>query len=202
MLFDGIAAPLVAAGPTELDAVVPSEVGSRQTTTLQVLTPTGQINGPTLQVSPSQTGVLLSSAPNTTLFAPPAAALNQDGSVNSAANPATLGTIVSVWVNGAGASSYPVPDGTVRTSENSGAPVLSVAAFSTLLGVFSGGALPGPLSLEVVYAGDAAGMVAGVTQVNFLLPAQVEYAVDYIGFLIQVGDTQSGVFTLYLQTPQ
>jgi uncharacterized protein (TIGR03437 family) len=60
----------------------------------------------------------------------------------------------------------------------------------------------GALSLEVAYAGDSVGMVAGVSQVNFLLPAEVGYGVDNIGFWLQIGEASSQFFTLYLKAPQ
>jgi uncharacterized protein (TIGR03437 family) len=40
-------------------------------------------------------------------------------------------------------------------------------------------------SLEVTYAGDAPGLVAGVTQINFRLPADV--GPNYFTFDLQVG---------------
>jgi len=213
VLFDQTPAPLLYVGPDQINAIVPSEIYGQDTTTIQVVTPAGALSGPTMNVSPSQPGVLLSSAPNSTLLAPPAAALNQDGSVNSAANPAALGSIVSVWVSGAGISTVPVPDGTIRSSAEAGVPTLPVVAFSSPVlvlenyGGFSyaglyAGLSQGPLSLEVVYAGDAVGMVAGASQINFLLPTEVESGVDNVGFWLQIGEASTELFTLYLEAPQ
>jgi uncharacterized protein (TIGR03437 family) len=64
------------------------------------------------------------------------------------------------------------------------------------------GALPaGNLSLEVLYAGDAVGMVAGVTQINFQLPAQVE-SVGNLAFSLQIGEAYSNAFALYVRPQQ
>ncbi len=200
VLFDGMPAPLLYAGPTQLDAIVPSEVYGHDTTTIQILTPSGRLNGPTMQVRPSQPGVVLSAALAPGMFlpaAPPAAALNQDGSVNSAAKPAALGSIVSVWVSGAGLSSYGQTDGGINTI--GGQPILPVTAFSSSL--FPFGLWEDPLSLEVVYAGDAVGMVAGVTQVNFRLPDYSGIGSQNIGFWLQIGNASSQLFTLYLKAP-
>jgi len=200
VLFDGTPAPLLYVGPTQINAIVPREVSADDTASIQIVTPTGSISGPTMQVSPSQPGVVPSSAQGPALILPYAAAVNQDGSINSASNPAALGSVVSVWVSGAGASTQRLPDGAIVTLADSGSPALPVVAFSAPAFVI--GTLPGPLSLEVVYAGDAAGMVAGVTQVNFLLPSQAEYGLDNVAFWLQIGGASSELFTLFLQSPQ
>ena len=175
VLFDGIPAPLLYAGPSQINAVVPQEIAGKSTTAIEVITPTVRIKGPVMQVSPSLPGVVLSAIQDADALEPiAAAALNQDGSINSPQNPAAFGSVVSVWVSGAGISTYPVPDGTIRNSQQTGGPTLPVAAFSAAAGLFIFGGFPGVpsgrLSLEVDYAGDAAGMVAGVTQINFRLP--------------------------------
>jgi uncharacterized protein (TIGR03437 family) len=61
-----------------------------------------------------------------------------------------------------------------------------------------GGQPAGSLSLEVLYAGDAVGMVAGVTQINFRLPAQVE-SVGNLAFGLQIGEAFSNSFAIYIK---
>jgi uncharacterized protein (TIGR03437 family) len=203
VLFDGTPAPLLFAGPTRIDMIVPSAVYGRGTTALQVVTPSGVLTGPTMLIAPSKPGVFLASAGGSTSFAPPATALNQDGSVNSDANPAALGSIVTVWASGCGISSDPQSDGTIlRFAE--GGPILPVSMFSfdLIAASRSLGSLPGPLSLEVLFAGDAPRMVAGVSQINFRLPAQVDTSLDNIGFSLQIGDMVSDAFTIFLKLSQ
>jgi len=208
VLFDGTPAPLLFVGPAQINTIVPSGVYGQDKTTIEIVTPTGTLKGPTIPVLPSQPAVFLASTTPPGFFAPYAAALNQDGSVNSAENPAAFGSIVTVWVSGAGISSYPLQDGAILPllqSVHSG-PTLFVSMFSfeLLSAVAIGGFLPGPLSLEVLYAGDAAGMVAGVTQINFRLPALPAQTgsffgnVNNFGFAIQIGNATSGTFTVYL----
>jgi uncharacterized protein (TIGR03437 family) len=203
VLFDGIPAPLLYAGPTQLNAVVPNEIFGHDTTMLKIVTPSGILDGPTMQVRPSQPGVALSAVPNSGVFPAPAAAMNQDGSVNSVAHPAALGSIVSVWVSGAGLSDLGSADGSINTI--AGVPILPVIAFSTSPFEFIFGAFQldtGHLSLEVYYAGDAVGMVAGVTQVNFRLPPQVEELnIGNSVFWLQIGDATSEPFSLYVKSP-
>ena len=213
VLFDGIPAPLLYAGPTQINAVVPQEIAGKNTTAIEVITPAVRIKGPVMQVSPSQPGVVLSARQDPDSLEPfAAAALNEDGTINSPENPANFGSVVSVWVSGAGISTSSVPDGTIRNPKQIGGPTLPVAAFSVAVGVFVFGGFPiepsGPLSLEVDFAGDAAGMVAGVTQVNFRLPPQPAAGIEGVvsgppvaGVQIQVGDAKSEAFTIYVDAP-
>lgn len=204
VLFNGAPAPLLYAGPTQINALVPSEVVNSATATVEIVTPSGTLAGPAIPVSPSQPGVVLSAQQPEDALLPVAVALNQDGTVNSAANPAALGSIISVWVSGAGLSTYPVPDGTVRTGMQIGQPTLPVVAFAAPLFIIPAFLAPpaGALSTEVVYAGDAAGMVAGVTQVNLLIPSQVqEFGFSAAGFpydfWLEIGGASSEQFTIY-----
>lgn len=105
-------------------------------------------------------------------LAPEAKALNQDGTVNDAANPAEPGSIVTVWATGMGVPSWPWDDGAI-VGYAMGGPTAPVAVFSFPELVILGGngtGPSGPLSLEVLYASDAPGMVAGTTQIGFRLP--------------------------------
>jgi uncharacterized protein (TIGR03437 family) len=87
-----------------------------------------------------------------------AAAINEDGSVNSGANPAARNTIVSLFVTGEGQTSPSGIDGKVGTSPLP-RPVLPVLV--TIDGK----------PAEVSYAGGVSGAVAGTMQVNAKIPA-------------------------------
>jgi beta-propeller repeat-containing protein len=54
VLFDGIAAPLLYVGPTQINAIVPAEVYGRESTGVEIVTPGGNIAGLTFQVRLSQ----------------------------------------------------------------------------------------------------------------------------------------------------
>ena len=181
VLFDGIAAPLLYAGPTQINAIVPAEVFGQDTTTITIMTPSGTLAGPTMLVRPSQPGVF-------------SVALNQDRSLNTAANPAAPGSIVTVWATGGGISTLPQPDGTIITGAL-GAPDLSVSILQYDL------TAPGAISsLEILYAGDAPDTVAGVLQINFRLPAQ-SGSLPASSFALQIGDAISSAFSIYLVQP-
>lgn len=97
------------------------------------------------------------------------AALNQDGSVNSASNPASRGSIVSLFGTGYGMM-VPAPmDGAAPCSANS-TPVTEITAI--VYGSSAGRVTFAPA--EIQYAGNAPCLVAGMVQINLRLPATLE----------------------------
>ena len=150
VLFDGAPAPLLYAGPTQINTIIPSVVYLHDFTHVQIVTPTGTIDGPTLALLPAVPDIFQNSATGL------AAALNQDGTINSPQNPAKPGSIVTIFATGG--ETYAWPDGTVVPIN---APAWTNLPVSVLFGL---------RSLEVLYAGDAPGIVAGVMQINFRLP--------------------------------
>ena len=199
VLFDGTPAPLLFVGPAQINAFVPSTVYGQDTTTLRIITPSGTLQGPAMLVRPAQPGVFLAPVVGNLGFAPFAIALNQDGSVNSSAQPAALGSIVTVWAGGTGISTYPQPDGTILNFSRGVASLpVSMFSFPLVIALSLGGFAPGALSLDVLYAGDAPGMIAGISQINFRLPSQVQ-SLTNIGFALRIGEADSGAFTLHLK---
>jgi uncharacterized protein (TIGR03437 family) len=108
--------------------------------------------------------------------------INQDGSLNSAENPAAPGSVIVFYATGGGAMSPAVQDGAVTTSENLAYPVQKVTA------------TVGGVAAQVQYAGAAPGMVAGVLQMNVTIPAGAG-ADGANELVIQIGDrsSQSGL---------
>ncbi len=193
ILFDGTPAPLLYAGATQINAIVPSEVIGRDTTSLMIVTPSGTFNGPTMLVRPSQPGVFGTATGIPYSIVPCATALNQDGSLNSPANPAMPGSIVTVWATGGGTSSFQQQDGKINVGPL-GAPMLPLSVLTPELD------LGGGLSLEVLYGGDAPQLVAGVLQINFRLPAQSFVVSDpnpRAFFQLQIGDEPAASFSVY-----
>jgi uncharacterized protein (TIGR03437 family) len=85
-----------------------------------------------------------------------AAALNQDSSLNSDANPAAQGSVIALYATGGGQTDP--PDSTGGTAQ--GLAQVTVPVSATI------GGRPAP----VLYAGHAPGEVAGVMQVNLQVP--------------------------------
>ena len=83
-----------------------------------------------------------------------AAAVSQDGTSNSVANPASAGSIVTVYGTGFGATTPISNDGELTGSD------LHVIALPVRVAVDG-------KATKVTYAGSAPGLVAGVSQINF-----------------------------------
>src|SRR6185503_18111449 len=89
-----------------------------------------------------------------------AAALNQDGTINSTSNPAPRGTVISLFSTGEGQTRPGGITGSITGA--SGAPPKLPVAVS-----FAG------RNAAVQFAGAAPGLVAGVMQVNVLVPVDL-----------------------------
>jgi uncharacterized protein (TIGR03437 family) len=168
VFFDGIAAPLLYASSGQINAVVPRNIGPSPR--VRVVTSSGTIDGPTIQRASFAPGVFNDSRTGM------AAALNQDGSINSPENPARPGSIVSVFATGAGTVQF-IPDGAIVPREIS---LLQAGVW-----------VVNEQSLEVEYAGDAPGLVAGVMQINFRVPSTLRIPQNVLPFSVVAGGVSS-----------
>jgi uncharacterized protein (TIGR03437 family) len=142
-------APLIYAGPGQINAQVPFEASPGSATI--AVTIDGRVAGTaSVTVQPSAPGLF-------TIDAGRAAVVNQDGTVNSLANPAPSGTIVSAYLTGLGAVDNPVATGAPAASD----PLSRVTS--------DVGATVGGLPATVTFAGLAPGF-AGLYQVNLTVP--------------------------------
>ena len=85
------------------------------------------------------------------------AILNEDGTINSSLNPAAAGSIVVLYATGLGQTDPPGVDGSVYAS--------ALPLLRSPVTVEAGG-----VAGDILYAGPAPGMVAGVMQINVRLP--------------------------------
>jgi uncharacterized protein (TIGR03437 family) len=110
-----------------------------------------------------------------------AAASNQDGTLNGPAHPAKAGGYISLWLTGAGLTNPSGVDGQPGAAPLS-KPVAPVAV--TIGGAFA----------AVQYAGQAPYAVAGVMQINALIPSGLQPG-SVVPVVVQVGSvsTQAGV---------
>ena len=108
MFFDGVAAPMLYAGPNQVNAIVP--YGIKSPTTQLTVQRGGITDGPRpLPVEAAVPGIFTA---NSAGFGQ-GAVVNQDGTYNSAANPALKGSVIVFYAVGAGAMSPPMADGAV-----------------------------------------------------------------------------------------
>ena len=84
-----------------------------------------------------------------------AAAINQDGTINSASNPAPIGSVISLYATGGGQTSPAGVDGQVSTSP--------LARQSLPVQVYIGQQI---VTTQLQYAGPAPGEIAGLMQIN------------------------------------
>ncbi len=138
-----VEAPLLYAGSTQINFEVPPNLF--QPSTVTVITPSASLPAMNVNVAGS-IGIF--------------GVVNSDGSVNSVANPAKTGSIVSLYLTGLGLASYSLRDGVISPS--------AIAAFTNLVEVnWNGGRTPLPL----FYAGTVSGEIDGLGQINVELPA-------------------------------
>jgi uncharacterized protein (TIGR03437 family) len=176
VLINGTAAPLIYASPSQVNAIVPYEVGAGGVANIQV-----QVDG-----APSAAWGIPLAASSPAIFTSGAdgvgqgAALNQDNSVNGASNPAARGTVLQIYATGGGQTSPAAATGSVTKV---GAQ-LALPVTVTIGGV----------NAQVAYAGSAPGEVEGVAQINAVVPAGVTPGAA-LPLLVTIGgvSSQAGV---------
>jgi uncharacterized protein (TIGR03437 family) len=172
---DGFPAPILYAGNSQINAIVPYGLDLTHTASLQLQTPAQSI---TLALPVAPTSPAIFTLSGTGLGS--GAVLNEDYSVNSPANPARAGSTIMVYGTGFGGLLSPVTDGQ------------AIAALNPTAGLVT--ATVAGLSANVVYAGAAPALVAGLTQVNVQLPAGlVHNLVAPLGLTISGSSTINGV---------
>jgi uncharacterized protein (TIGR03437 family) len=186
VLVNGVAVPLLYVSDSQINAVAPQAASPNSSVTVQIVSSS--------VTSPIFPATVMAADPQ--VFQNPvgtAAAINQDDTLNSAANPAKAGSIVSIWATGTG-SIYPRPlDGQISTAAQDydccqiGASVVRSSNF-----------VPVPTPAPVVlYAGAAPGMVAGIVQINFQIPPYIGTP-GTLGFSVFASGQSSSTVGIYV----
>jgi uncharacterized protein (TIGR03437 family) len=161
VLFGGIAAPLLYVSANQVNAVVPWSVEGKVSVEIEVERG-GQrsavIELPVVEAAPA----FFTSGP---WGVGQAAALNQDGTVNSRDNPAGLGSVVVLYATGLGPLDPQADDGEVIPIAPPYPGLRQPVSVSIDL-----------LEAEVLYIGPAPGFVAGLVQINARIPAGIQNA--------------------------
>jgi uncharacterized protein (TIGR03437 family) len=159
IFFNGIPAPILYTWANQVGAVVPFGVSGNTKLTAQ--------NGN--QTSAAVTVATAAAAP--ALFTADfsgkgqAVANNVSGTRNSAATPASAGSVITLIGTGGGPTSPGLPDGSLGAGMGLGvAPPQLAAPVSVTIG---------GQTAQVGYAGAAPGIVAGVIQINATIPSGV-----------------------------
>jgi uncharacterized protein (TIGR03437 family) len=181
--FNGTPAPLLYVQDSQINAVAPWSLQAGQTAQVCVLYNGAPTNCVTEQIAAADPGVF-------TVDGYHAAALNEDGTLNSAAHPATVGSTVSIFATGLGPIGPPQPDGAV-VGFPLPANLLPVTVQS----------YPSESLLTVTYAGPAPFAVAGLTQINFKVDRSEAGSVPAVQALavgLPVGQAVSNGFVVYV----
>ena len=167
VLVNGFPGAITAVSPTQINVFVPYTAVTPQAGSLNVVAP-GSTVTVGVQVDASGSSVTLpmvTTAPGLATAdasgSGPGAVLNQDGTINSSANPANAGSIVSLFGTGAGWSSPNLFQGALTISTPYPTPLQNVAV------------IMGGQPASVVYAGAAPFLPAGIWQINARIPIGV-----------------------------
>ena len=156
VLFDGKPAPLLYTSPDQTNAIVPYEVAAKTATNVEVVY-NGVVSAAWgIPVAPAAPSIFTLDGSGLGQ----GAILNQDNSVNGPSNPAARGSVIQIYATGEGQTSPPSLTGSVTKSDLK-TPVLPVRV--SIAG----------RDASVQFAGSAPDSVAGLLQVNALLPVDV-----------------------------
>jgi uncharacterized protein (TIGR03437 family) len=186
-LFPGYASPfptgavaILYASNCQINAVVPFEVTPSLPTLVTVQSGSQTLGPVKLPVVISALGIFIT----TESGSGQAAILNQDSTVNSPSNPASRGSIVSVYMTGTGALNPFIADGSLGPLiPPFPAPMASVSA--TI----------GSVNAPLTFVGQAPGLIAGATQVNLQVPqtapvgAAIPITIYAAGYLSQLAQS-------------
>jgi uncharacterized protein (TIGR03437 family) len=173
VLFDGQPSPTIFAQAGQVNAIVPYAVDGRSSVEVQVEAHGQKSNALVMRAAQAAPGIFTLDASGTGQ----AAVLNQDTSLNSASNPALRGSIISLFATGTGQTDPPGIDG------KPAAPPLSVPILPLTVQIADANA-------EILYAGSAPGLVAGVLQANVRIPETVPIG-SAVPLLLWSGGAQS-----------
>jgi uncharacterized protein (TIGR03437 family) len=167
----GVQAQVLFAGPGQVNFVVPGPAFAGFTTTVQPICNGLPSETVPLQDSPVDPGIFT----QTQNGAGQGSVLNSDLSLNGAANPASRGSIVAIYVTGFGSLNPPSADGLSRLANTVTATV-------------------GGVDAAVQYAGEAPGYTPGLQQINIQVPAGTPAGANVPIVLSAAGvGTQNGV---------
>jgi uncharacterized protein (TIGR03437 family) len=179
VLFDGVSAPLLYTTENQVSAIVPYGLDGHAQTSLQVEYQGIQSVPFVLPVTKAAPGIFTADSSGRGQ----GAIVNQDGTINTPDNPASSGSLVSIYGTGDGQTLPAGKDGIII----SGAADLRY----TLLPVT---ASIGGQTADVVYAGSVGGEVAGIFQANVRVPKDLPSGTSLpVNLTVGSSGSQTGV---------
>jgi uncharacterized protein (TIGR03437 family) len=179
--FNSIAAPMIYTSSGQVSVVVP--YGITGSTALVAVTYQGQTSaGFSVPIVPSAPGIF--TAANTGKGQ--AAAVNQDGTLNSADNPAHPGDVITLFATGEGQTTPVGVDG-----KSAAAPLPQpIVRPQVWIGSGSGPNCDDCDAAQLQYAGGAPGEIAGLMQINAVIPRDIQTG-NAVPVLVTVGSGTS-----------
>jgi len=154
--FNGTLAPIIYVSSSQVAVVAPYELGGAQSAFVAVGY-NGQTSvGISVPVAATAPGVFTA---NSTGIGQ-AAAVNADGTINSAAHPVSLGGTISLYVTGEGVTSPGSANGAITGNS----PPVPNAAVSVMIG---------GQAVTTTYVGEAPQEIAGLLQINVQIPSNI-----------------------------
>jgi uncharacterized protein (TIGR03437 family) len=178
ILFNGAPAPLVYVSDKQSSAIVPYAVAGRTSVDVQIEYKGVRSEALTVPVLDSRAGIFSLDGSGQGQ----GAILNEDGSLNSASNPARRGSIITLYGTGGGEVAASVADGQILSNvlPKTSLPVSAIFDIDNLDDYK-------PKPGEVLYAGGVSGSVAGLLQVNVRVPANAVATGNAVPFELTIG---------------
>jgi uncharacterized protein (TIGR03437 family) len=177
--FNGTLAPVYYTSSNLVAAIVPYEVYGQTSVPVSVTYQGVTSTAATVPVGATAPGIFTANASGSGQ----AAAINQDGTLNSASNPAPVGTIITFFGTGEGQTTPNGVDGKINAGPSYPTPVQNTIV--TVNGV----------QAVVDYVGAAPTLVAGVLQFNVEIPTGVPSGVS-VPVVLQIGGVNSQTVTI------
>ena len=169
VLANGLPAPLLFAGSGQINLVMPFGV-SGDKVHMELYRGASLVTQFDKLLSPQHGAVFASGTP----LIGQLAALNQDGSVNSSSNPASPGSVISIFATGLGVMTPQLPDGAAPPTPVNTTVILPQISVNRE-------------SAELLYVGNAPTLVQGVVQINLRLPNPISPAIGLQPGYVSIG---------------
>jgi uncharacterized protein (TIGR03437 family) len=175
VLFNDIPAPMIFTSERQVAAVAPYSIGTLQSVDVRLEYQGATSDPVTVPVAGAVPAIFTQAASGTG----PGAILNQDNSLNTAANAALRNTIIQIFANGGGQTTPPSADGRFAPSN----PLAAYPAGRVTVRI-------GTLDAPVVYAGGAPGLINGLIQINARVPANATVGAA-VPIFVRIGNVDS-----------
>jgi uncharacterized protein (TIGR03437 family) len=182
VLFNGFPAPILMAGKNQINVLVPSGIAGDKTVDIVVVFK-GKVSQTTsIPVQPTAPALFTIGGTGTGQ----AAAINQNGEVNSPLSKVRRGEVITLFGSGFGEWKENLPDGAVVGTL---LPTPKAEVSVTIAGI----------PAKILYAGGAPGMVTAVVQINVEIPLPIIPG-ERVQLLVKAGEaTSPGGVTIAIQ---